>query len=522
MKKVVNRGDYLHYNLRTGRLGFKVGKLMFLKKSVKVQKHIEIAPKLIVRRTGMKKIADITDKIKVLFYKKSQLTTIKPVADAIKILNAVKRGVLYTTAVATMCFIVYGSFMSLDITIAKNVLINGKSVGTVTNIEQFKDYYSKLHEELQHSLGESEIGKVSYLPCIAFNKSVNDEYTLKQNIMSLYDGVINAYSVYVDNEFVCATLEKADLEMALETIRTSYGNEETATFVQDIEIKNELVTSSNIKFGENIKNELLSSKSIESVYVATKEQSMWEIASMYGMTIDKLEKMNPGIDGAVLDGTHINIIKSVPVLSVQTTAHVEGEFDIAYKSEIVCDKTMAKGKQKITVEGENGKQFVKKDIVFINGEEITETIHEKTIIKEPVTKVTVVGTKLSGIGTGSFIRPTYGSLSSRYGTRWNRQHQGIDISASAGTNIVAADDGVVEFSGWEGGYGNLVKLSHGNGYTTYYGHCSKLLVKKGQIVEKGQVIAKVGSTGRSTGPHLHFEVRLNNIPQNPLEFISSN
>ncbi|MBQ7075859.1 MAG: peptidoglycan DD-metalloendopeptidase family protein, partial [Clostridia bacterium] len=372
------------------------------------------------------------------------------------------------------------------------------------------------------NLGESKTRKVSYVPCITFNDSVDDQYTLKQNIMSLYDGVIKAYSVYVDNEFVCAALEKTDLDNALETVRTSYGNADTATFVQNIEIKNELVTNNSIRFGKNINRELLSSRKSEGVYTATKKQSMWEIASMFDMSIDKIEEMNPTLLGSVEEGTPVNVIKSVPVLSVQTTARVEGEFDIACASEIVYDDTMAKGKQKVTVEGENGKQFIKKDVVFINGEEVTETIHERTVIKEPVAKVTVVGTKLSGVGTGSFIRPTYGSLSSRYGTRWNRQHQGIDIAASTGTNIVAADDGVVEFSGWEGGYGNLVKLSHGNGYTTYYGHCSKLLVNKGQVVEKGQVIAKVGSTGRSTGPHLHFEVRLNNVPQNPLQFISSN
>ncbi|MBQ2754846.1 MAG: peptidoglycan DD-metalloendopeptidase family protein [Clostridia bacterium] len=512
----------MRYNLRTGRLEFKAGKLMFIKKSVKVQKTFVAAPKLAFRRFGMKKIGNITEKIKILFNKKTQLTKIRPVADAVKIFNVVKYGALYTTAVAVMCFIVYGSFMSLDLTVAKNVLIDGKSVGAVTDMEQFKTYYNQLHQELKDNLGESKTRKVSYVPCITFNDSVDDQYTLKQNIMSLYDGVIKAYSVYVDNEFVCAALEKTDLDNALETVRTSYGNADTATFVQNIEIKNELVTNNSIRFGKNINRELLSSRKSEGVYTATKKQSMWEIASMFDMSIDKIEEMNPTLLGSVEEGTPVNVIKSVPVLSVQTTARVEGEFDIACASEIVYDDTMAKGKQKVTVEGENGKQFIKKDVVFINGEEVTETIHERTVIKEPVARVTVVGTKLSGVGTGSFIRPTYGSLSSRYGTRWNRQHQGIDIAASTGTNIVAADDGVVEFSGWEGGYGNLVKLSHGNGYTTYYGHCSKLLVKKGQVVEKGQVIAKVGSTGRSTGPHLHFEVRLNNVPQNPLQFISSN
>lgn len=494
---------------------------MFINREVKVANIRTKAPKLTVRRVGMKKLGNIIEKFKILFNKKSQITLIKPMADAVKIFNKVKYGALYTTAAAVMCFVIYGSFMSLDLTFANNVMVNGKSVGVVTNVVQFKAYYSDLHQELQETFGESKEGKVSYLPCIAFKKSVDDQYTLKQNIMSLYDGVIRAYSVYADGYFVCSSLEKADLEKALEDIRTSYGNSDSATFVQNIEIKSELVTSDQIRFGENIKKELMSTTQRESVYVAKGNESMWEIATMHNMSIEKLEKLNPKFTGPIVEGTQLNVIKSMPILTVQTTVPVEGEFEIACNSEVIYDGTLAKGKEQVKVEGQNGKHYIRKDVVYINGEEVTETVHERTIIKEPVTKVTVLGTKLTGVGTGSFIRPTYGALSSRYGQRWNRQHQGIDIAADTGTDIVAADDGKVEFAGWESGYGNLVKLTHGNGYTTYYGHCSKILVSEGAVVEKGQVIAKVGSTGRSTGPHLHFEVRKDNIPQNPLEFINN-
>lgn len=511
----------MHYNLRTGRLLFKAGKLMFFNRRIKVVNIRTKAPKLTVRRVGMKKIGNIIEKFKILFNKKSQITLIKPMADAVKIFNKVKYGALYTTAIAVMCFVIYGSFMSLDLTFAKSVMVNGKTVGVVTNVEQFKQYYSDLHKELEEDFGQSKEGKVSYLPCIAFKKSVDDQYTLKQNIMSLYDGVVRAYSVYADGSFVCASLEKSDLEKALENIRTSYGNSDSATFVQKIEIKNELVTSDQIKLGDNIKKALLSSTQRESVYVAKGNESLWEIATKHNMSIDKLEKLNPKLSGSVVEGTQVNVIKSMPILTVQTTVPVEGEFEIACNAEVIYDNTLAKGKQQVKVEGQNGKHYIKKDVVYINGEEVTETVHERTVIKDPVTKVTVVGTKLSGVGTGTFIRPTYGALSSRYGQRWNRQHQGIDIAADTGTDIVAADDGKVEFAGWEGGYGNLVKLTHGNGYTTYYGHCSKILVSQGDVVEKGQVIAKVGSTGNSTGPHLHFEVRKNNIPQNPLEYINN-
>ncbi len=120
---------------------------------------------------------------------------------------------------------------------------------------------------------------------------------------------------------------------------------------------------------------------------------------------------------------------------------------------------------------------------------------------------------------GAFIWPARGTLTSRYGWRYRRQHEGIDLAAPRGTPIYAARDGVVEYSGWKGGYGRVVFIGHGGGVTTVYGHASKLLVQPGQRVKKGQLIALVGCTGYCTGPHLHFEVRVNGRSVNPLRYL---
>lgn len=120
---------------------------------------------------------------------------------------------------------------------------------------------------------------------------------------------------------------------------------------------------------------------------------------------------------------------------------------------------------------------------------------------------------------GALIWPARGTLTSRFGWRYRRHHEGIDIAAPRGTPIYAARDGVVEFSGWKGGYGRVVFLAHRGGVVTVYGHASRLLVQPGQSVKKGQLIARVGCTGRCTGPHLHFEVRVNGRAVNPLRFL---
>lgn len=122
----------------------------------------------------------------------------------------------------------------------------------------------------------------------------------------------------------------------------------------------------------------------------------------------------------------------------------------------------------------------------------------------------------------SLSRPVSGVISSRFGARSSIRssvHTGLDIATSTGTPIVAAAPGTVTFSGWKGSYGYLMVITHSNGVQTYYGHCSKLNYVAGDNVSQGQVIAAVGSTGNSTGPHLHFEIRVNGVAHNPQNYV---
>lgn len=122
--------------------------------------------------------------------------------------------------------------------------------------------------------------------------------------------------------------------------------------------------------------------------------------------------------------------------------------------------------------------------------------------------------------SGSGMWPVKGKVTSKFGSRWGTQHNGIDIAAPVGTNIYAYMSGRVIYSQWNsGGYGYLVKIDHGNGLVTYYGHNSKNMVSVGQYVSKGQHIAEVGSTGYSTGSHCHFEIRKNGTPVNPYNYL---
>ena len=120
-----------------------------------------------------------------------------------------------------------------------------------------------------------------------------------------------------------------------------------------------------------------------------------------------------------------------------------------------------------------------------------------------------------------FLQPVQNAMvTSPFGFRWGRSHQGIDMGAPIGAPILAAESGRVVYSGWKQGYGNFIAINHGHGMETHYAHCSKLIVHTGSRVKKGAVIAKVGNSGNSTGPHLHFEVVAHGVHQNPIKYLN--
>ena len=164
---------------------------------------------------------------------------------------------------------------------------------------------------------------------------------------------------------------------------------------------------------------------------------------------------------------------------------------------------------------------------YVNGEETERTILSSVTLKEPVTEYRLRGTKVrpTWFPTGSFRWPCYGVITSYFGPRRasvagaSTYHEALDIANSYGTAIYAADGGTVTLSGWYGGLGYCVKIDHGNGFVTTYGHNSSLLVSVGQHVYKGQQIARMGSTGISSGPHCHFGVTRNGTLVDPLNYL---
>ncbi len=162
---------------------------------------------------------------------------------------------------------------------------------------------------------------------------------------------------------------------------------------------------------------------------------------------------------------------------------------------------------------------------MLNGE-IRDSTRPRIVPENNLSEKMVL-TPVNSAETLEYEMPLNGRISSSFGTRFHpidkkmKVHTGVDIAVPRGTSVAAAADGIVTFAGRKGGYGNVVIVEHSDGRQTFYAHCDKLLVEKGQTVSFGEEIAKSGSTGKSTGPHLHFEVRENGKPIDPLKFLSN-
>lgn len=256
----------------------------------------------------------------------------------------------------------------------------------------------------------------------------------------------------------------------------------------------------------------------EVVYVAEKTESLESIAKRFGMTMEEIKSLNPNWEDPVTKGSQLHVLQNAPLIEVSLDEVIVNVEDVPFQTVTKDDNNMIKTQRKVERKGVAGQKETSVRIQSKNGQTLSSIVEGSRMSREAVSEIVRVGTKDS-LATGKFINPTVGRLTSPFGPRWGRFHYGIDIANCVGTDIKAADGGVVTRAGRAGSYGNLVIIDHQNGTSTRYAHLSRIDVKVGQTVEQGQSIAKMGSTGRSTGPHLHFEVRVGGKAQNPLNYV---
>lgn len=274
---------------------------------------------------------------------------------------------------------------------------------------------------------------------------------------------------------------------------------------------------------EAVLNYIAKGTDVEKIHTVADGESFWAISTAYGIGVDELIKANPKVvPERIKAGDKISLVVAKPLITLCTVETVTYTEEIPYEVVYKDDAKLYKGQAKVTVKGNAGEKNVVAKLVKENGVAVKRLVISEKIVSNPKEQVVAKGTKKapSTAATGKLAKPfSRGTYSSGFGRRWGRMHQGVDWSMPVGSPIYAADGGVVVSASYDGAYGYSILINHGNGLKTRYAHNSKLLVKAGDKVFKGQKIASSGNSGRSTGPHLHFEVIKNGSVVNPMKYI---
>lgn len=352
---------------------------------------------------------------------------------------------------------------------------------------------------------------------------------LKTSIKSKLSFSIGGYALLIDDKEVGVVKTEKEIEELMDQIKEPYLKDEDEnniikeiSFVEKVRIEKRNIPLNKITTQDKLLEYVKTGKEETREHIVEVGESLWTIAAIYKMNEEEILAANPEVEPEKLQiGDRVKLIVDRPMLTVESIEEIKYIEKIDYEVKVEADKNMYNNKKKVKIKGVIGENEIIAKVIKHNGAEVEKEILKEKVIKEPIDKLVVKGTKEvpKTVATGAFLMPTRGSISSRYGSRNGRMHKGIDIAARTGTSIKAADGGTVKFAGNSGAYGKLVQVCHGNGYVTKYAHCSSINVSPGQKVYKGQVIAKVGNTGRSTGPHLHFEVLKNGRNQNPSTYV---
>lgn len=290
-------------------------------------------------------------------------------------------------------------------------------------------------------------------------------------------------------------------------------------FVEQVEVYENYVVASEISDIEEQVGEVTKEKESNKIYVVESGDCLSVIAMDHDTTVDSIVALN-GLKNAdaIRDGQELIIAVPEPDLKLRITMGEVYEEDYTAEPTILENDGWYTTKEVIHEEGTTGHRERNDIVVYENGvEESRKLIHQNILVES----------KPAVIERGTIIPPTYikpisgGRFTSGFGRRWGRMHKGTDWACPVGTTVFASCGGTVIQSSYNGGYGNNVVISHPDGRLTRYAHNSKLLVHVGQHVEQGEPIALSGNTGRSTGPHVHFELYINGSAVNALKYINN-
>lgn len=451
----------------------------------------------------------------------------------------------YAAPVAAVSFLVVTVLHFNNLNFALSVRYGGHELGTIANENVFvaaeKEVQNRLVLDTQASTATSAqpaqaedspiynlIPQYS-LAIVDKSQLIDTDALTNRIIQATGDEITQASGVYISGKFRGATTEP---ERVLDVMNGLLNKYETGTagetihFINKVEVKDGLYPVQSLMDASAFEAMLTGNTSCESFYTVETGDSPSLIASKVGLPLSELSSLNPDLEEGFSPGKQLLISRSVPLMKIQVNRREMYEEEIPFETTTVESLEFIKGYNEITSPGVPGINMVEANVTYIDGVAVSSTVIKKTPTKDPISAIRTVGLHVPSAGSSTaksgFIWPVapagHNYISCPIYGYWG--HMGTDIAAPSGTAIYASMPGTVTVATQSySGYGLHVVIDHGNGLTTLYGHCSSLLVKPGQYVQQGQVIALVGRTGRATGNHCHFEIRQNGVALDGRKYI---
>ncbi len=461
---------------------------------------------------------------------------------------------LLKVAIPIACLALFIGYATdkIDNAASLGIYVNGEYVGAVRNEKELIIAKEKLEDGFSKEIGEpfyftDQIicrfvsgSKVDFLTYAELNKALND---------AAKGQVRPGYGIYIDGHFVAAGENHAvieaimtDLEVHAQKTAGIDGSEEiTVAWANDISVEsrnyhvNQFMTEEEIRviLGLDLEvKETVQTVSVRDVYY----QSLSKIKKI--TTSPEASKVVVGDDNTVTidgDGQNVSLTSgkdsSEITLGYLITRIETAEEDVPYEIVEIETENFLAGSRKVDTFGKNGRRIATYSVTYDKDGEVERELVSEEILKASQPRIIYVGTRipteeeLKTTATGTFIMPYNNYLSSSYGIRTVKDfgtrefHNAWDIPGPYGANILASDGGIVSYVGYSSGYGNHVIIDHENGYETVYAHLSRATVKKGTRVGQGDLIGRMGASGRVTGVHVHFEIRKDGTAIDPELFL---
>ncbi|MBQ0017758.1 MAG: peptidoglycan DD-metalloendopeptidase family protein [Clostridiales bacterium] len=444
-------------------------------------------------------------------------------------------------SVFVMCAVL---MMVLDSYTVYEYAYNGKVLGyvdaqeDVTNVlDVAGDQLNEVNEETGAEIEFSTKDNISFKKVDGTSKDVDDVDTTVNKLAYLTDIEVEAYGIYDGSRLVTIVKSQDAAEKLLDRTMEVLGAPDkgmelvSVEFEKPLDIKPINVLLTSVQSDKEALKQMTEGGDVQFYHLVEDGETLGSIEDTFGVEKDSIyDEDNKNAISRIDTGDKICIRKTVTPVSVKMVETGKMKEIVPYKTIKKKSKDYYIGDEIVGVEGVNGVQIFEGTLTKIGGEIADRDTVSLEVITKKVDKVVYVGTtkRPKTAPTGIFKNPmTKGTyvVTSAFKWRWGRQHSGIDMGAPTGTPVYAADGGTVTGAGYFGGYGNCIDMdngiaSDGSKRTTRYGHLSYIAVKTGQKVYQGQYIGEVGSTGHSTGPHLHFEIRYNGNATDPIPLIS--